>query len=377
MIAGTIALAVVVAPFIFSVAQESGESEPDVDFAFAYSEEVDGSTEDSFGNTAGDVNADGLLTITIEGGSTLDPTRVSVDARGSGGGLAPGLYSDGDRVRIGDEVTVWITRGESVDILWESEAGDESAILDQFSMVAVTDLPPGVPTPDYDCDGWSYPADFNDADGIDADPNDLILDGVVLECDLTEYSIPNIKIESGGGLIGNAEVDGNFKVLSDSGVWGDFVRTIGGGNVELDGGGEINADVDASGNVRMDGQTVVKGSVDVEGSLDIQTHSEITRDVSISSDNIDADSAVLGGDVTLTNDATLNNLDNTYVGGDIDAEDGDSVVLANGSRVVGDVSVESGSDLQCADGNGSTIDGEGCLEYKEPEFTVSIDDTRR
>jgi hypothetical protein len=39
------------------------------------------------------------------------------------------------------------------------------------------------------------------------------------------------------------------------------------------------------------------------------------------------------------------------------------------------VSVESGGDLQCDDGNGSTIGGEGCLEYREPEFTISIDDT--
>lgn len=373
MIAGTIAIAVVVAPFVFSVTQDTGDSTPEVDFAFVYSEDVDESIQDALGNTAGDVGADGLLTIKMESGSTLDAAQLSIDANASGGALTAGAYGQDDRLLIGDEMQVWITRGDEIDILWESEAGDESQILDRFTMAEVTDLPPGVPDADYDCSGWSYPADFNAVDGIVADSNDLILDGVILECDLTEYSIPNVKIKSNGGLVGNADVNGNFNVLSDSNVWGESVRAS--GDIELDGGGEIDADVDAPGDVDLDGETTITGSVDTKGDLDIQTNSEIAGDVSLSSNNIDADSAVLGGDVTLTNDATFNNLDDTHVGGDIRGEDGDSVVLSNGSTVVGDVSVESGGDLQCSDGDGSTIAGVGCSEYKQPEFDVTIDGT--
>lgn len=373
MIAGTITLALVVAPFVFSVAQDTGDSTPEVSFAFTYSENADESTRDTLDNTAGDVAADGLLTIQVESGSALDAAQLSIDGNASSGALTAGAYSGGDQLLIGDEIRVWITRGDAVDIVWESEAGDESQILDRFTMAEVTDLPPGIPNPDYDCSGWTYPDDFDAVDGIVADDNDLILDGVILECDLTEYSIPNVKIRSNGGLVGNADVDGSFNVLNGSSVWGEFVRAS--GDIELDGGGEIDADVDASGGVDLDGGTVITGSVDTEGDLDIQTDSEIAGDVSLSSNNIDADSAVLGGDVTLTNDATLNNLDDTYVGGDIRGEDGDSVVLNNGSTVVGDVSVESGGDLQCSDGDGSTIAGVGCPEYKQPEFEVTIDGT--
>lgn len=176
LVGGTVLLAAVVGPFILSTTSGVGDDTPTVDLRFAYSEDVDFESEDTYGTSGDAAGADGLLTITLEDGDQLEANRVTVAGGASGGQLSDGSYSDGDTLGVGDAVTVWVNRSDQIDVLWNDESEDQSKILDTFTVFPLSTGPPGVPEPDYDCSGWDYPSDFKSKSGITAGsspPSDL------------------------------------------------------------------------------------------------------------------------------------------------------------------------------------------------------------
>lgn len=135
MLAITVSLVLVVTPVIFTVSSSAGESPPDTDFAYFYDEAVDGAEQDSFGDDASGVNGDGLLTITFESGTAIPVEELSLEgSEGSGTLVSAGTYEDGDELLPGDEITVWVSRGADIHIIWEESGSSSSAILDSFTV---------------------------------------------------------------------------------------------------------------------------------------------------------------------------------------------------------------------------------------------------
>jgi len=327
LIGGTVILAAVVGPFILSTASGVGEDTPDAEIRFAYSEDVDFTSEDSYGTTGESAGADGLLTITLEDGDRLEASRINVSGGVSGGRLTDGSYSDGDTLTVGDSVTVWVNRSDQIEVIWNDESEDESALLDTFTVFPLSSGPPGVPDADTDC---SYIASQT--------PGDVEINGVIVECDLTDYDVDDLEIINGGGVIGEVEADGDIDVTDGVTYEGAVVSGADGsdGDIDLEGGSELNSDVTAGGDgdVDLEGASAIDGDVTAPGEIDLDGGSEITG-------SIDAD-LTDDNDVTVTGGST--------VGGTIDA-DGD-VDVDSGSYVgdditsAGEVDVDGGTEIR-------------------------------
>jgi len=358
LLGGTLLLAAVVTPFIFSVTDEVGDDIPSAEFSFSYTETDDPEIEDSFGNTRADVDGDGLLQISLERGSDLDASALSVEGGASGGNLTAGGYSAGDEVALGEELTVWVQRGETINVIWDSADVEESAILAQYPVFPVSNLPPGAPEPDYDCDSWAFPADFDAQPGITADSSSLTVDGVVLKCEIDEYDIDDVDIVNDGAIIGNV-VANNDVNMQNGAAYGGYVEAET-GKLDIDQGSEINGDVEAANGVDLDDASIIRGDVNAGDDVNLQGGSEIVGDLRASANDVVIDSSTVSGSIIA--DANVN-LDAGYVDGDIDGTE--NVGLDTMSVVTGDVIVpDLGDDLTCNDGNDSRINGEGCSDYK-------------
>jgi FlaG/FlaF family flagellin (archaellin)/cytoskeletal protein CcmA (bactofilin family) len=310
LIGGTVMLAAVVGPFIFSTTSGVGDDTPTVDLRFAYSEDVDFESEDSYGTTGNAVGADGLLTITLEDGDRLEANRINVSGGASGGRLTDGSYTDGDTLSVGDSVTVWVNRSNEIEVLWNDEGEDQSTILDRFTVFPLLSGPPGVPDADTDC---SYIASQA--------PGDVTIDGVIVNCDLTAFNIDDLDVINGGGVIGDVAADGEITVNDGVTYQGAVVSGADGsdGDIDLENGTELNSDVTAGGDgdIDMTGGSTIDGDVTAPEEVDLDGGSMITGSIETDLAN--------GNDVTLTGGST--------VGGTIDA-DGD--VDVDSSSYVGD-----------------------------------------
>lgn len=361
LVGGTILLAAAVGPFIFSVTDDVGEATPDTELRFAYSEDVDFSATDSYGTTGNASGADGLLTIMVEDGDKLEADHVNVTGGVTGGALTDGNFSSGDTLGIGDTVTVWANRSDEVEVVWNDQSVDESTILNTFTVFPLTTGTPGLPEPDYNCDGWSFPGDFDSQPGITAGSGDLTVNGVVLKCDLSKYSIDNVNIINSGANIGNVEANSDV-TINDGATYDGFVNSTT-NDIYIRNGSSIDATtVKAHNNVDVEGASTVDVSQQVtdgnglnvrdgstiqgdatlggSGHFNIDPGGTVTGTVTIDTGkDLDADSAKIGGDIILDHpDAQIDNLDDVTVKGEIDgsaATNAGKVVIQNGTTVEG------------------------------------------
>lgn len=421
LVSGTVILAAVVGPFILSATSGVGDDTPDVELRFAYSEDVDFESGDSYGTTGTAAGADGLLTITLEDGDRLEANRVTVAGGASGGLLTDGdSLSDGDTLGIGDPVTVWVNRSDQIEVLWNNEDEDQSELLDRFTVFPLSSGQPGIPEPDYDCSGWDFEDDFDDVSGITASSGDLTINGVILECDLDNYDIDSITIENDGANIGNVEADNditikngatyegyikadtsNVVIKEGSDVDSEFIESVS-GNVDIEDDSTAGVSQylkDGNGiNVRqgstINGDIVLSGS----GQLNIDPGGVVTGNINIETDKqLDADSADIGGDINLNHaGASIGELNDVTVNGEIDGVDATSygdvkiengtkikgggitthgtVVIKSGSIVKGDVTTDTSSATVEYGGSGSSkVTGEvyaGTLDCEDSSSTI-------
>lgn len=364
MLATTVAIAAVAGSFVWTTLGDAQNETPNAEFAFTYSEDVDRSEEDSYDNTGAAVNAAGKITFVLEDGESIAASQLRILGTANEGTVADEVdgYGPTDDVKVGDTITVWVNRGDSVDIVWESEDGGESAILDSFTVRPTTTLPPHYPEPDYGCD-W--------VEDQLASTSSLVVDGIVVHCDLDQYSsIDTIDIVNDGAVIGNVNASSDI-TLNDGATYDGFVNSES-GKLDTTGASEINGDVHAPNGVDLDEGTEVNGDVNASGSdVNLWQNSRITGSVSIGgSSTMYVDHSQVHGSIDADNNVDL--ID-AVVQGSIEATG--SVGLDQSTMVQGDVLVDSAGDLTCNDGDSSTIDGEGCLAYQAPEFLVTIEDS--
>lgn len=421
MLAGTILLAMIVVPFILSVSSGGVDNSPNAEFSFVYQESADSGQEDDFNQTG--ANADGLVTITFNQGDRIDAGQVSVKTSVSGGSLDETAKYDSDQELLpGEEITIWANRTDVLRIIWISEDGDTSDIVADFKVLPGGEIKtPGVPEADEDC---SY---------IEARlPDDVEIDGVVVDCDLRPYDIDDLDIINNGANIGEVEASGTLDLESGATYDGDVNIT---GDIDTTDSSVTGNVVSQTGGVDVDQDSLIEGSVTANGDFDLQRDSTIRGDVTMDGDyTVDADSSRIDGKIVLNStSASINNLDDMYVGGKINATaatSGGKVVVQNGttvdggitskgsndfkakgdSTVNGDIDVTSnaiikdntkvngqvetdgnlnfggsgksaitghvtvGGSLTCNDAT-STINGETCPEYKDAYYEITIDST--
>jgi flagellin-like protein len=459
MIAITVSLAVVAAPFVFATAGEGPDQTPTVDFGFHY-DEVSHQQADTFGVTPADsgTEAAGLLTITVDSGDAIPASELEIEATASGGQLTDSpQFGAEDELESGESLTLWVERGETIDVVWRD--GEDNAVLGSFTIRPEdTPLPPGVPQPQHGCE---YIEDELE-DGPDVD-----VQNTVVRCDLTEENvglIEDLTINS-AAVIGEIDVNGTVSMTGGETYLGDVAA---GDALQMDSESSINGDAVAGGDIDIQGDSTVDGTVTgADGSALSVTDSMIKQgattgnDVSLSNGviggavettdgsvtlgtesaiggtltaenagNVDLDSSsVVSGTVT-TGDGTALDLDSSSeIGGDIVAAEDSGVQIVGGSKVDGSITVEesgtvtlddgssvgdgittgdgssvdleqystvggtidSGSNVETTDtiiggdvfvdgsltctNNNTTINGESCSAYKQPEHHVGIAST--
>lgn len=345
MLAVTISIAVVIIPFVLSIAGDATDSAPQTDFSYSYSEGIANDITDDFGQDGG--QAQGFVRIDVESGDSIRAEQLRINTTVSGGNLADtDIFDEGDRIHPGDTITVWAARGDQIDIIWTAADGGESATLERFTVGGVDNLiPPGAPDPEEDCD-WVK-------DNIE-DGNLVIVD-VVVQCDLDEKGLESLTIEESGTLIGTANAS------DDVSIFGEQYGTVHAhdGTVAVE--GFVSGDVTASEQVTVEGEAaeidgVVQGGDD---GVDVLDNAYVTGDVYTEA------SSLIRGDVT--------------VGGNVIAIDQtdspeDFEIMLDYAVIENHVFLEDdNAELLCYDE--VEINGMSCEEYKAPELEITIDST--
>ena len=134
MLALTVTMVAIAVPFVFTSTNQVGNSQPDTEFAFAYSEDVDFDEKDSLEVKGSSVGADGLITVVVESGESVPAGQLNLSGTLSEGNLGDGEFDEDEDVLIGAEITVWAQRGDRLQVVWSAENEDESAILADFTV---------------------------------------------------------------------------------------------------------------------------------------------------------------------------------------------------------------------------------------------------
>jgi FlaG/FlaF family flagellin (archaellin) len=136
MVALTVAMMTVAVPLVLTQTDQVADSQPDVDMAFAYSEDVDSGEMDVFDRSGSALGADGQLTIIFESGESVSASQLNVTGAASSGNLATdtSAYSDDDDIPPGAELAVWANRGETIRLVWSAPGEDEGAVLGTFTI---------------------------------------------------------------------------------------------------------------------------------------------------------------------------------------------------------------------------------------------------
>lgn len=333
MLAVTISIAVVIIPFVLSIAGDATDSAPQTDFSYSYSEGIANDITDDFAQEGGE--AQGLVRIDVESGDSIPAEQVRVNTTVSGGTLADtDVFDEGDRIHPGDTITVWAARGDQIDIIWTAADGGESATLERFTVGGVDNLiPPGAPEPEEDCE---Y---------VEGEDNPNIQDTVV-QCDLTQSDLDTITIGPDAAWIGTINASEEVTVLGEQ--YGDVIAD------DVNVTGQVYGDVSADQNLTMSGDDAeIDGAVSAgTDGVRLDPQAYVTLDID-SDGEVDLTNATVGGSVSAEGTVTLD--DETTVQQQVTLEDSDAEIICDDSE--------------------STIDDQGCTEYKEAVYSVSIVDT--
>lgn len=123
MVAITVILAAVIASFVLGLGDQTTNTTPQASFSFDY--DSTGAGSDDFGSdTLGD---GGILTITHDGGDTIEPERLTLtDGETETGDLTNAGASE---VAAGTTVEVAVNDDDTIRVVYSGESGDSSSTL--------------------------------------------------------------------------------------------------------------------------------------------------------------------------------------------------------------------------------------------------------
>ena len=138
MVAITVILAAVIASFVLGLGDQAQQTTPQASFSFDYDGTLDGSGNGDFSQGLNDETSNsnnGVLTVTHDGGDTINENRLSVvdgESNEIGSLDAAGHISDGDDIKAGTSVEAGIDYDDTIRIIFSGESGDSSSTLATF-----------------------------------------------------------------------------------------------------------------------------------------------------------------------------------------------------------------------------------------------------
>jgi len=141
MVAITVILAAVIASFVLGLGDSAGDAAPQA--TLSYNAEASG----DFADTTSDGDT---ITVTHDGGASIDASNLQVTVSGSSGASQTDMTSTGDVVTstnwgtsttAGSTVTLGETGssailedGETVRIIWENPDGDSTSVISEYNI---------------------------------------------------------------------------------------------------------------------------------------------------------------------------------------------------------------------------------------------------
>jgi flagellin-like protein len=133
MVAITVILAAVIATFVLGLGDSISNTAPQASFSFDYEDQTTNSLTDLEGGTG---STDGVLTVTHDGGDSIDATAISIsDDEGNSlsGGDGNDVFTASDNeITAGDSDAFTIDSGDTIRVIYTQPSGDSSATLGQF-----------------------------------------------------------------------------------------------------------------------------------------------------------------------------------------------------------------------------------------------------
>jgi flagellin-like protein len=131
MVAITVILAAVIATFVLGLGDSLSNTAPQASFGFDYQQ---GNNINSGGDYANNgANGNGLLTVTHEGGDTIDASNLEIAGSShTDGQLTNAGFGSTSEVSAGTSVQLRISNGDTIRVIYSAETGDSSATLGRF-----------------------------------------------------------------------------------------------------------------------------------------------------------------------------------------------------------------------------------------------------
>lgn len=135
MVAITVILAAVIATFVLGLGDQVSNTAPQATFTFDYNEDNQVTDFTSEQTTPG--NFDATVNITHAGGATFNAQNLYISSDVLGGTVsyaqAAEAYGSGSEIKAGDTISVAIDSDDTIRVTWESDTGQNSAMLREFS----------------------------------------------------------------------------------------------------------------------------------------------------------------------------------------------------------------------------------------------------
>jgi len=135
MVAITVILAAVIATFVLGLGDQISSTAPQASFSFDYDETLDGDADGASGDvdiSLTDVGDNGALTIRHSSGNTIDRANLRIAAT-PGGSTAASATSFSTEVSAGESAVVGVDSDATVNVIWQSSDGADSATLGQWT----------------------------------------------------------------------------------------------------------------------------------------------------------------------------------------------------------------------------------------------------
>jgi flagellin-like protein len=127
MVAITVILAAVIASFVLGLGDQAQQTTPQASFSFDFDSTVDPGEGSSNGLADGtDNGGDGELTVTHDGGDSIDSSRVSLT---DGSETVSSAFSSSSEITAGTSYSTNIDHNDVVRVIFTGESGDSSSTL--------------------------------------------------------------------------------------------------------------------------------------------------------------------------------------------------------------------------------------------------------
>ena len=128
MVAITVILAAVIGTFVLSIGGDVPDQNPQASFSFEYTEDASALGSDSELYTTGADSSSGDLTVTHDGGDSIDAAAVTL--KDDDGSAVSPFASE---ITAGSAQTVDVGSDDTVRVTWEASSGDSTATLGKWT----------------------------------------------------------------------------------------------------------------------------------------------------------------------------------------------------------------------------------------------------